>query len=429
MKHEAKQANNIFPHLLGALLMVLVTTVATVPTRAAELLVSSESTGEILHYSGTGAFIDAFVTAGAGGLSTPAELVFGPDGNLYVSSFGTSEVRRYNGTTGAFIDAFVTAGAGGLSSPTGLVFGPDGNLYVSSFGTSEVLRYNGTTGAFINDFVTASSGGLSSPLGLVFGSDGNLYVSSFSTSEVLRYSGVSGAFIDAFVAASGGIGAGGLLDPWGLVFGSDGNLYVSSFSTSEVLRYSGVSGAFIDAFVAASGGGLISPMGLVFGPDGNLYVSSYNSHQVLRYDGTTGLFIDAFVTAGAGGLSGPWGLAFRGGFLSVSPPSGRYVTTQNFDLILILKVTGPTLSVVGESATFDGADVTAKLANCIHGDIVSGGITVRCPGLGGTLLSTAGAHTLTVTLNLSDGTSATNTVRWEGIANTEPQGLLRSLFK
>jgi hypothetical protein len=379
MKHEAKQANNIFPHLLGALLMVLVTTVATVPTRAAELLVSSESTGEILHYSGTGAFIDAFVTAGAGGLSTPAELVFGPDGNLYVSSFGTSEVRRYNGTTGAFIDAFVTAGAGGLSSPTGLVFGPDGNLYVSSFGTSEVLRYNGTTGAFINDFVTASSGGLSSPLGLVFG--------------------------------------------------SDGNLYVSSFSTSEVLRYSGVSGAFIDAFVAASGGGLISPMGLVFGPDGNLYVSSYNSHQVLRYDGTTGLFIDAFVTAGAGGLSGPWGLAFRGGFLSVSPPSGRYVTTQNFDLILILKVTGPTLSVVGESATFDGADVTAKLANCIHGDIVSGGITVRCPGLGGTLLSTAGAHTLTVTLNLSDGTSATNTVRWEGIANTEPQGLLRSLFK
>ena len=32
---------------------------------------------------------------------------------------------RYDGTTGAFIDAFVTAGSGGLGEPTFLVFGPD----------------------------------------------------------------------------------------------------------------------------------------------------------------------------------------------------------------------------------------------------------------------------------------------------------------
>jgi IPTL-CTERM motif len=77
-------------------------------------------------------------------------------------------VLRYNGTTGAFLNAFVAAGSGGLSAPIGLVFGPDGNLYVASRGTNQVLRYNGTTGAFLNAFVAGGSGGLGFPGFLVF---------------------------------------------------------------------------------------------------------------------------------------------------------------------------------------------------------------------------------------------------------------------
>jgi hypothetical protein len=90
-----------------------------------------------------GDFIDAFVSAGSGGLNGPVGLVFGPDGHLYVSSSATHEVLRYDGTTGVFIDAFVSAGSGGLSVPIGLVFGPDGHLYVSSSNPAEVLRYVG----------------------------------------------------------------------------------------------------------------------------------------------------------------------------------------------------------------------------------------------------------------------------------------------
>jgi DNA-binding beta-propeller fold protein YncE len=91
-------------------------------------------------------------------------LVFGPDGNLYVASFGTNEVIRYNGTTGVLIDTF--ASGGGLSGPFGLVFGPDGNLYVSSLFTNEVIRYNGTTGALIGTF--ASGPELNFPFGMTF---------------------------------------------------------------------------------------------------------------------------------------------------------------------------------------------------------------------------------------------------------------------
>jgi len=87
-----------------------------------------------------------------------------PAADLLVSSEGTNQILRYNGSTGAFIDAFVAAGSGGLASPHGLVFGPDGDLYVSSYGTNQILRYNGSTGAFQSAFVTASNGGLVTPV-------------------------------------------------------------------------------------------------------------------------------------------------------------------------------------------------------------------------------------------------------------------------
>jgi len=267
-------------------------------------------------------FIDVF--ASGGGLDAPIDLVFGPDGNLYVTSFNTDEVLRYNGNTGAFIDVFVSAGSAGLDNPVGLVFGPDGNLYVSSNVTDEVLRYNGNTGAFIDVF--ASGNGLDFPVEFVFGPDGNFYVSSRPpgfTDGVLRYNGISGAFIDEFVSPA----SGGLNSPRGLVFGPDGNLYVSSAFSDEVLRYNGISGAFIDEFVSAASGGLDGPSEPVFGPDGNLYVSSFFTDQVLRYNGISGAFIDEFVSAASGGLDGPRGFVF-------GPDGNLYVSSELTDQVL-----------------------------------------------------------------------------------------------
>src|SRR5262249_52284754 len=117
----------------------------------------------ILRYDGAGTPLPSagnsgaiFVPAGSGGLNRPESETFGPDGNLYVANIGTNSVLRFDGKTGAPLPlgsntgaTFIPSGTGGLNSPNDIHFGPDGNLYISNFGggNDSVLRYDGTTGA------------------------------------------------------------------------------------------------------------------------------------------------------------------------------------------------------------------------------------------------------------------------------------------
>lgn len=133
------------------------------------LFVASGS-GEVLEYDGTtGSFVGVFVdtTGNTGGPIDPYGLVF-HQGGLFVASFFPSEVKEFDATTGAFVQTLVSSGAGGLSGPSGLAFGPGGDLYVTSRDDDSVKRYDGASGVFIEDFVASGSGGLDEPFDLVF---------------------------------------------------------------------------------------------------------------------------------------------------------------------------------------------------------------------------------------------------------------------
>src|SRR5262245_22043975 len=94
--------------------------------------------------------------------------------DVLAACWRTDSVVRFDGATGAFEGNFTVGGP--LHLPAGLDFGPDGNLYVSSFYWDTVLEYDGVTGSYIGTFVPGGTGGLSKPGLLEFRPDGFLYV-------------------------------------------------------------------------------------------------------------------------------------------------------------------------------------------------------------------------------------------------------------
>ena len=256
-------------------------------------------------------------------------LIAKANASVLISNDGTNDIVAFDQQTGTFKGDFINPGAGGLAIPDNLLYGPDGNLYVSSGGDntadisapnntpSAILRYDGKTGAPLGgpsapsgSALFASGGGLTRPYGAAFGPDGNLYVSSFRSNQIIRYNSTTGAFIDVF-ASDNNQGRGtlnGLNGPDGLLFGSDGSLYVATEGTanneqgkitfpfnSQILRYSpeqvsGKQSAQIPSVFVPQPtpqfGGIISFLGLAQGPDKNIYTSDFvNNIRVYKPSG------------------------------------------------------------------------------------------------------------------------------------------------
>lgn len=128
-------------------------------------------------------------------VDSPTAAVVGPDGLVYVGSFDTDRVMRYQ-ADGTYVDDFVTAGAGGLDGPDiGLVFGPDGDLYVPGWYSKAVHRYDGATGAF-KELILDADDGLTSPRALVFDTAGRLYATDWESGQIFKVEqGVTSVFV------------------------------------------------------------------------------------------------------------------------------------------------------------------------------------------------------------------------------------------
>jgi sugar lactone lactonase YvrE len=158
----------------------------------------------------------------------PRGVVFGPDGMLYAASptsLGTGlggAVLRFH-ADGTFSDVVLNeeGGFGQLNRPEGIVFGPDGNLYVTSFraapGDKDGVRvYDPATGSLIKqiDYYDDPVNDLRvSAQAILFGPEGKLYAPMLQTGEVRAYDVTTGSYTTFIEAGTE------LINPFFMTFG------------------------------------------------------------------------------------------------------------------------------------------------------------------------------------------------------------------
>ncbi|MBI4518975.1 MAG: right-handed parallel beta-helix repeat-containing protein [Deltaproteobacteria bacterium] len=316
----------------------------------------------------------------------------------------TNSVQRYDATAGTFLGTF--ASGGGLSGPYGLAFGPDGNLYVSSFSSNQVLKYSRSTGAFLGEFAAANR-----PFSIAFGSDGDLYVQS-DTGGISRFDGSTGAALGIAIASPGpanetffsmAIGPGDVMYVGGPVSGG---------GSGSISRYDYHTGTFLGEFATGFDDGPRMP---IWDVSGDLLSADMNDGVVRKFNGTTGASLGVFADPPS---NGNVAIVEAAGYLFVSGVWTQAIYRHNATTGALIDT--PITGVVSSAMLARPAAVCADGyldtgEQCDDGNAVSGdGCDATCqwePGCAGGMSGTYSGviYSLTFQWNVIDDGS--NTLR------------------
>lgn len=238
--------------------------------------------------------VDEFVSGELSDLDGTLGMAFGPDNFLYVSSFDTDTVYRFNAETGApDLEPFVAAGIGGLNGPHGLAISPDfTSLYVASTISDRVLEYRLSDGAFLGVLVDGPSVGLDGPTSIVV-DGGELFVAGGQSDTIHRFDANTGDPIgDGIVVPSG---LGGLNFPQQMIIDRDiDRLLVAGDVSSVIHAYRLSDGTPLgndSVFIPVGVAGLDIPLGMArIGND--LFVVNRSPNRIIRFDYLDGFLLD-----------------------------------------------------------------------------------------------------------------------------------------
>lgn len=190
-----------------------------------------------------------------GKVHKPSYILATPQHTLYISSFLLDQVLFVADTRQTGIPAVTFTQGHGLDGPWGIVT-DDKYLYVASFTTDQIHKYDLQTKKFVGAFGNESY--LDCPEGIALGPDNNLYVASFLDDTVVKFSAPDGQFLGVVADKSHG-----LKGPEDVAFLEDGSLLICSHYTDTVLRFNSSSGEQLGVFARVE-----KPVGLTVGSDG-----------------------------------------------------------------------------------------------------------------------------------------------------------------
>lgn len=254
---------------------ILLLSLAVAPAQASggvgDLYVTSDGSNQVRAYDGlTGALIG---THSVGVLGT---------GELGIH-FGLTNGRYLVGAFGGGVDEYAVSGAyiktyapGGGWQWAGL-YGPNGNVYIGSFTTGDIREYDVNTGAFVSVLYPVAD-----PADMAIGPNGHLYICHFQLGAVSEIT-FAGALVNQWFLPGGS-------QANDIAFLPGGNMAVTAMGTNVMYRYSPalvLNGIYV-------GTGWLRPHGVDINPaDGLLYVADGVTTQVHVFDPVTMVELNA----------------------------------------------------------------------------------------------------------------------------------------
>jgi trimeric autotransporter adhesin len=269
-----------------------------------------DSSGNITTVAGnqTSGFSGDNGSAVAAQLNRPVGVAVDSSGNLYISDYMNSRIRKVasgnistvtgNGNFGFAGDGSSAAGAQ-LTNPLGIALDSSGSLYLAdlwsyrirkvSSGNISTVAGNGTV-SYSGDGGPAAAAQLNLPAGVAVDGSRNLYIADTNNHRVRK---VAPDGTISTVAGSGSPGNGAQLNgPHGVAVDSGGNLYIADTLNSRIVMI-GTDGAattiagngnpgYLGDGGAATGAQLNLPTGVAVDKSGNLYIADTANHRVRK---------------------------------------------------------------------------------------------------------------------------------------------------
>ena len=246
-----------------------------------------------------------------------------------ISTIAGTGVAAYTGDGGM-------ADTATFYEPHSLVFDGLGNLYISDYSNSCIRKINtagiittiagSTAQGFSGDGGQATAAQLSAAAGMAFDSYGNLYFCDLDNNRIrmINTAGIINTVVGGGSCGNPYCGDGGqataaqIQEPWDITFDALGNLYFSDYGNS-VVRMVNTSGiittvagdyslsSFNGDGIPATSAYLFGPEGLAFDGSGNLYICDAGNQRI-RMVNSAGI-INTVVGTGTQGYTGNGGAA------------------------------------------------------------------------------------------------------------------------